>query len=334
MERFDFKRLLDIPEGSTLNFDKSGRAVLNFTNETDTSSSGMSDVQKTIVLADIISAAFEKSEFMDVVYQSDAGIKQKAKTVKIPYKTELDPTVSTTEATDRTWSELTNHSSVSFDYSLKKYGVKISKDLIATTGEVDILKSAREDLVNGLTQDIDSAIATALAAATPAATLYGGDATSTATLTAGDVLTPTLVNSARRYLSENKWRPEKDKPLVLFIAPDQAKALMDDPQFVNAAEYGSNEVVLNGEIGKYLGIKIVETTNVPSASTWGGGALDGHTCILCKAKVCGALVWFEKPNLDAEYDKPSAAHQVYLDAAYAVDSLHDNSIVLIKVLDA
>ncbi len=335
MERFDISRLVDTPQGVQLDFQKDGRVILNFANETTTGSTGISNIQKTIILKDVLKAAQEKSYFLDAVYQSDAGIREKAKTVKLPIATSnLQFTEFTTEATDRTWTEVTNLSSKSFSYSLKKYGAIISKDVQATAG-VDVVKFTREQLIYDVSRRIDSAIASALeGASSPAATLYGGDATSTATLESGDVLTPQLISKGIRYLKANGWVSEPDAPFMLFIAPEQENALLDDPQFTNAAEYGSNEVVLNGEIGKYLGAKVIVSNRVPSHSNWGGGSLAGHSCLLVKAKVCAGLVWFEKPTLDGEYDKNKSATKIYMDVAYDVQTLQENAIVIIQVADA
>ena len=334
MQRFDISRLVEEPQGVQIDFQQDGRVVLNFANETTTSSTGISNVQRTIILKDILKAAQQKTYFLDAVYQSDAGIRENAKTVKLPlFTSNLSFTEFTTEATDRTWTEITNLSTKSFDYALKKYGAIISKDVQKTTG-VDVVKHAKEQMTYHVAQAIDSAIASALeGASSPAATLYGGDATSTATLSSGDVLTPQLVSKGIRYLKANKWQSTPDAPFMLFVGAEQEQALRDDSQFSNAAEYGSNEVVLNGEIGKYMGAKVIVSGNVPSYSNWGGGSLDGHSCLLVKSKVCAGLVWFEKPTLQAEYDMNKAATQIYMDVAYSTQTLQENAIVVIKVSD-
>ena len=334
MERFDLTKLVKPPEGVNINFSNDGKVVLNFANETTTSSTGISNVQKTIILQDILKAAQEKSYFLDAVYQSDAGIRENAKTVKLPIATSnLSFTEFTTEATDRTWTEITNLSTQSFNYSLKKYGAIVSKDVVKTSG-VDVVKFAKDQMSYHVSSAIDTAIATALSgASSPAATLYGGDATSTATLASGDVLTPQLVAKGIRYLKANGWRSERDAPFMLFIGAEQEQALIEDPQFTNAAEYGSNEVVLNGEIGRYLGAKVIVSSRTPSATNWGSGSLNGHTCLLVKSKVCGGLVWFERPTLQAEYDMNKAATKIYMDVAYSAATLQEGAIVHIKVSD-
>jgi len=334
-ERFDLTKLVD-DVGVDVSYNDHGEMVLNFaTGATTTSTSGISSVQDSILLKDILKAAQEKTYFLDVVYQSDAGIKQKAKTVDIPVSTSnVSFTEFTSEASARTMTQIDNLSTVQFTYSLKKYGASIAKNVTATS-PVDVVKFAREQLIYDVSSKLDSAIATALAgASSPAATLIGGGKANVASLAAGDTLTPELIADAITELKKQGWSNEKDKPFVLFISPAQENALLKSPQFTNASEYGSNEVVLNGEIGKYLGAKVISTTRVPAKTTGDGWGADGHQCLLVKAKVCAGLVWFEKPTLDGEYKKDEAMTNIYLDTSYDVKALNEKAIVVINVTDA
>lgn len=307
--------------------------VQELANETDSTTSGVSTVQGTEWLREILEAAKKKMYFEQFAYVSVApkGIKD----VKVPIATtNLSFTTSTTEATSRTMTEVTNVNTVTFTPATQKLGAKVSKEVVQTS-QVDYLRFARSQMAYDAALKIDQAFATAIdAEAAPAATLYGGDATNTTTLEAGDILTTDLIAKAQRYLKANGWVSEPDRPFVLFIAATQEEALLKDSQFVNAAEYGSNEVVMNGEIGRYLGIKVISTEQCTSASTWGGGSLSGHTCYLLKAKVAYGIVYRERPTLEFEYKKDDAAYCIYLDMAFQCDTLQGGALVLINVLDA
>ena len=99
--------------------------------------------------------------------------------------------------------------------------------------------------------------------------------------------------------TKNPWQNTPDDPYVLFIGVAQEEALRKDSQFVNAAEYGSDTVVQNGEIGQYLGIRVVVTTNVETFNASATGPDDSAVpggvtmtrCILMKPKKALALVW-------------------------------------------
>lgn len=307
--------------------------IKELANETITSSAGISTVQGKEWLKTVMEAAKKVMYFEQFAYV--ATVKKGNKDIAIPIATTNKSfTLFSTEATMRTMTEIDNLNAVTFTPATVKLGAKISKDVVETS-QVDVLKFAREQMSYDAALKIDVAIATAIAAASsPAAILYGGAANSTATLAAGDVITTSLVNKAQRYLKQNGWITEKGREFVLFIPAVAEEAFLNDSQFVNASEYGSNDVIMNGEIGKYLGIKIVVTEQCPASATWGGGALAGHTCMLVKARVSYGIAYREEPSLDFEYLKNDAAYCIYLDMAYQAKTLQENAIVLIKVLDA
>jgi len=126
-----------------------------------------------------------------------------------------------------------------------------------------------------------------------------------------------------------------------LIAPEQEEVLLTDSQFVNAAEYGSNEIVLNGEIGKYLGIKILVANNVTAVAA-GGTSPDGtstvtpamHRCIMVKSQKCGAIAYGYEPKLTV-FDYPNRAQQrILLETSYQAKVLYKDAVVFIDVADA
>ena len=307
--------------------------VKELANETDTSTAGISDNQGKEWLKEILKTAEKKMYFQAfaAVYTLPKGNKD----MTIPVaKSNKEFTSVSTEAVDRTMTEIDNSSAIIFTPVDFKLGARISKQVVRTS-RVDILKFAREQMAYDAALKIDTAFGTAIEAeASPAATLFGGDAANTAGLEAGDVISTDLFAKAQRYLKANGWVSEPDKPFVLFIRAVQEEVFLKDSQFVNASEYGSNKVVALGEIGEYIGTKVVVSEQCPSYTTWGGGALAGTVCFLLKAKVAYGIVYGEQPSLDFEYDKNKACYDIYLDMAYHCDSLQGNAIVMIKVSDA
>lgn len=312
--------------------DKS-RKNLEFANETTTSSSGVSNVQGKEWVNQILYFAKQNMYFEQFAYTKT--LKKGNKTVALPLiKSNLSFTSFSTEATTRTKTEITNIDTVDFTPASVKFGAVMSSEVRDTT-QVDMFELVRDQLAYQAALTIDNACASAIedASTSAAAQIYGGDATSTAELESGDVLTPALVNKARRYLKANGWKNEKSRPFVLFIPAVAEEALMNESQFTNASEYGSNDVVMNGEIGKYLGVKVISSEQVPDHSDWGSGTLDGHTCLMVKAKVAYGIAYRKQPEILTEYKKDEDAYFFYLNMAYAADSLQDEAIVLIYVSD-
>lgn len=271
-------------------------------------------------------------EYFEEVFEESAGI---------TYDTRSDATaeiaktvLSFTDGVTITPTPQTNLFSVP-NYDLRK-------------NKFNILEMAKEKLTRGLADKIDlkimeaiSAIAAPTVSAAGAFTLYGGDATSDLTLAAGDVMTPALITDSKRYLQEktvyyrdsgvikgtavrkNAWRSSQDDPFVLYIGVAQEAELAKDSQFTHADVYGDREVILNGEIGRYHGVKIVVTPNIKGVLAT-GTAPDGGTapvvdmtrCVLMKAKKAYTFVWGEEPRITVSPFERKEQTDIVLASAY------------------
>lgn len=233
------------------------------------------------------------------------------------------------------------------------------------TNRFALIDRFREEIVYAAADKVDQYIATALgdatestSSATGAIQLYGGDATSDSTLASSDILTPDLIVKAAKFLGDkyvyywdsttftkvaqatavkNPWMNEDD--YVLFIGPSQHLALQQDTQFSNAAEYGSNDIVLNGQVAKYQGVKIVMTSNVEQVASGSTGP-DGTTasadmtrCILMKPSKAFTFVWGKEPEVTVSKYERRKQVDIVGDMAYAGKVIHDDAIVWIDVAD-
>jgi N4-gp56 family major capsid protein len=52
----------------------------------------------------------------------------------------------------------------------------------------------------------------------------------------------------------------------LLVSPDFYAVLLSDPRFVDAAQYGSNAPVQNGEVGRVLGFSVIVSNNLPGGT--------------------------------------------------------------------
>jgi len=303
------------------------------TNATTTATDGFDSIATGVVgkvwLKELLKFAQKKMYFEQFAYKVNAP--KGNKDVAVPlYTSNLDFNDTTAQATTRTMTAINNLTTVVFTPTTHKFGVAIAKDVVRTS-QVDVVKHAREQMVYDSALTIDTAFNTALLADSTNAVLFGGLRASVGALVAGDVLDPDLIVRANRVLKSNGWVPESDKPFVLAIPSVCEEALLKDSQFTNAAEYGSNEIVMNGEIGKYLGIKVISTEQCGAASF---NSLDGHYCYLFKAGVAYGIAYGEQPTLEFEYDKERAEYRVYLDMCYDINVLQGTALQVMEVLDA
>lgn len=294
--------------------------------------------------------------------------------VVIPKRTKYEGrsgmSYDTTERTaaDITWTTLDNLASVIATPSPVLSGYAITNYAMKTSS-VNLLQAAKDELSYAIGDRLDQAIAVAIGDATASTNtttgcqvIFGGDATSDLTLATGDVITTDMVAKAAKYLksatlkyrasgqygsestsgvTKNPWQNTADDPFVLFIGPAQEETFRKDSQFVNAAEYGAGTIVQNGEIGQYLGIRIVTTTNVESVGSGvagpdgsGNAGADMSRCVLTKAKKACAVVWGQEPTLKV-FDYPNRDQtRLSLVCAYAIKVIQDDAIVLVDVADA
>ncbi len=132
---------------------------------------------------------------------------------------------------------------------------------------------------------IDQLIFTALENS-PTKTTYGGDATSTATIEAGDYMTLALISKAVTYckkatpLVQGPTYKGKSVPGIIVISPDQAADLMErdaawNQSRMEAAVRGTDNPIFTGALGVHRNVPIHEHSRVATSATWGGGAVVG-----------------------------------------------------------
>jgi N4-gp56 family major capsid protein len=317
--------------------------------DTTTSTSNISEIQGQIWAAKVIQFGEANRKFINCAIVNTDLIGSGDKTVTIPKATshlDIDTAKSAGEGGLRDTTELSNLRGVDISVAASNFeqgAITISKE-IALTSKVDLVKQARYAIAQDLEDNVDSAIATELQDSTVTQRVFGGSGNSDpSTLATGDVISTDLVADAMAEIEDDDFHPQ-----WLYIGPEQIKAFRKDPQFINASEYGSDKVVLSGEIGEYLGLKVIVSSNTPSfasgatdtnqsTKTWGAA---GRCCIMVGAQrttkepVAVAVAWKEKPTIGYEWDKKRNKHWIYLDQAYNVGIIQPKAVCLIKVTNS
>lgn len=302
-------------------------------NITDTSTTQISEFQGTKFAQDIYKYG-EDFRFLQNAVNVDTSIMgTRDKTARLFFTTShLSVTKTHTEGDERTYTEMTNLDSVDVTPTWDLGAIAISKEIVKTCS-VDLIELAKYMIAQDGEKQVEAAIVTAIEGASTNA-VYGGDATSYDTLETGDTITPDIVKNARGQI-----RAVDGKPVYLVINPEQETDLIKYSDFTDSSEYGGREVVLNGEIGKFVGLKMIVTNNVNAktnaSNSWGA---DGHLCFVLGQNQQGqnavTLVWKEKLTYDYEYLKRFANHYIYRDACYAASIVQDQLISLIYVTDS
>jgi len=119
--------------------------------------------------------------------------------------------------------------------------------------ELNLIRDAITEAGIALAQKEDEDILTALL--TSSNTI---NAVSEGTWSVGDNAYKIIVKAVTT-IKAAKWAPK-----FLLIHPDGLKGILLSTMFIDASKYGSNEPILNGEIGKIAGLKILVSTNMTS----------------------------------------------------------------------
>ncbi|HEY9482899.1 MAG TPA: phage capsid protein [Micromonosporaceae bacterium] len=103
---------------------------------------------------------------------------------------------------------------------------------------------------------------------------------------AGEILGPAFVDTAdkaflllrnmRRVLNENNV-PSDGR--FVIISPDFEALVLGDNRFIDASAYGSNGPIMNGEIGRALGFRVMLSNNLPEGTPGSGTGINSHYVI-------------------------------------------------------
>jgi N4-gp56 family major capsid protein len=355
-------------------FNKLGFKSASFANEM-TSVTGRGDSftiyggQKTAWQGEIVDAAVPYFVWMDAVNVSTLvqGEYQKLVERRKIYPDHdsivFDTTEQTTSdvsryGTDNMAQVVINPRPYSKAAALTRYG---SNRLIR-----DKLAEKTKELSIGMAYEINDYISSAIKGATlsgattaGATLLYAGTATADSGLAEGDVLTVELINRASTILLDkfayywnagtftkssglkNAWQNEPTDPYVMIIGPKQAKALKDSDAFISRDKYLYSDVVISsGEIGNYLGVKIIVTPHTLRVAA-GGTAFDGGSapavdiarCVLMKGRKAYEFVWGQTTTFTPYVDNNKMQNCVNIYAEWAGSVIQNDAIVFIDCSD-
>jgi len=183
-------------------------------------------------------------------------------------------TTALTETSDVTPLALANPSQVTV--TVTEYGNAVEqteKVNMATFSSIDTMIG--DAIAYNAADTLDQLVATALTSGT--VVKYGGSRTSTATLTASDVLSTSMLRKAQTELLEANAQPRVGDLYTLFIHPRQAfdlRAETGSGGFVDIHKYTTENVgnLLTGTIGVLEGFQVVQTSRVPSTTSGASSA--------------------------------------------------------------
>lgn len=309
---------------------------------TTTGTQNFSAVQAAEWLDRVVYNAEPRRRFLELSREFDDLVGTGAKELTIPRTNnpvDMSGDNKKAEGTDRTYTELQALDGETVTINDENDGgndwyegaLKISKQQVMTT-PVNVMEVARRKLAEQIARDVDlelyeEAVLSADGVADTIANSSFDDehgitdhpsGSHVVDQTAAGRLTPDSIAEAQARIEANNW-----EPFALVISSDQKKDLRTDSQFTNAAEYGSDEVVLNGEIGMYLGLRIVVSNTVDQAAVMVGRERESG------ADVAQAVVWKEEPEVNHQYDREQNTHKFFYDQAFKATTVQPTALAVI-----
>lgn len=203
-----------------------------------------------------------------------------------------------------------------YDYSLSleqyRHAVRDNGALSRQRAMFSISEEAVSALKDWGSEKIDLLAFNAIQAS-PTKIFYGGTASSTATLAAGDKLTPALISKVKAWAltgggrSQTPLRPVKvdgGRYYILLVNPDQMYDLKRESEFQQAmreAEVrGPQNPLFKNATAIWDNVVIHEHENINRYTTWGAGAnVSGSTAVFMGAQaLCWA--WGARPEVVAK----------------------------------
>lgn len=140
----------------------------------------------------------------------------------------------------------------------KDYAVLVNiKERAASHSVVDQFAQIQIRQAQALVDAIEASVYTALAAASGSAPDHKIAFGTSATLALNDILSAIVLLDTQKVPWDNRY---------IAVHPAQYKNLLALGDFTDASKYGSNEPLLNGEIGRIYGMPVLKSTNVTTAT--------------------------------------------------------------------
>lgn len=202
----------------------------------------------------------------------------------------------------------------SYSLTLERYRYAIMDDGKLSNQRFvgDIPTEIRQALVDWGSEEIDQMCMDALTAS-PTNIIYGGDATSAATLESTDLLTPAKISEIKyRALTQRGSYKiplvpimiEGQRHLVLLISPDCAYDLKQDATYAQAQREaqvrGSSNPIFSGALGVWDNVIIFDHENVPILSTGGVGSDVTYSKNILMGAQALCWAWGERPSIVSE----------------------------------
>ena len=195
---------------------------------------------------------------------------------------------------------------------------QVSKEALVQSFDY-VLNDIRDGFAGAIQENRESVIVTELMTTTSTGIYANGKNSSN--ILATDTFNTDMIADVKTAMKKTQAR----KCDAIVIHPDQENAVLKLANFINASQYGSSRVIKSGEIGEYLGIKIMVSNHVTSATE--------NSVTVYKAIAFGRRPFIYAPKRLPEFafeeeTKRSRAITASVWEMFGVTLLRDDSVVI------
>ena len=229
-----------------------------------TTTSGISDQIQRYLDKKLLTQTLKTIVLDQFAFKAPLPGKAGHKTIKFFRYPEASTTdvLGMTEGTLRTLGQSKQLSLTTVDVSLEQFGQTVTiSDLLSAVELFLTMEQATVQNGQDAALKVDSELRDVLGESTALQLRYAGAATSYATVGGtDDAMTALDILDAATNLRVNNARPTGGY-FTAIMAPEVARDLMNDDDWLEASKYGNPDNLFKGEVGRYMGVRVVASTN-------------------------------------------------------------------------
>ena len=281
------------------------------------------------VMGKMISAKLEKKIIISKIAKVDNTLKGRpGDTVTVPQYKYIGDAADVAEGAACDTAKLET-SSTQFSIKKIKKGTSITDESILC-GYGDPLGESERQLALAMANKIDNDCVTVLTTPTTNAGVDGKVSLIYQPTTAAAISYNGIVDAVDLFEEE----VSSDK--VMYVHPKQMTQLRKDANFISADKY-DNAVVMNGEVGKIAGVRIIRSKKVPLVEVGTSTKVNCYACPIVKLtndveteEDAPALTVYLKRDINVEKDRQSKYDRtdIYASKHYGVALTNMGKVVL------
>jgi hypothetical protein len=293
--------------------------------ETLKSSDIPADLKPHLVYGEIQFGARKPTPFVQVVREDTSLIGQRGTKISIEFDAQMTASTASESTIDSAGYSASELSITDIDIVIgdEVYAAfKISKTLLEDKPDVDWVRNQLQNAGLAVTEYLDAAIRDAL--------ITGAGTTKAVAITGTTAVTD--LNNAVTEMKKKHWYPEAGNPFICFLPNEPANDILNSTTFTTTERYtaGSLDTIVQGEIGRIAGMKVVETSAFSTPQT---GAPYLGLIVAPPTHSFGPstiLAWKRKMDVVVKPQEEYARTMYVVSARYGIGVVNSDAICLLS----